>query len=231
MGGGLNVKNNAGNQDFTNNADGWDLTGGTTRRKLTLTGAGVTLTGSGTNTFTFPASTCTLAGLSIAQTWSAKQSFNDGCLAIPSGTAPTVDAAGEIAVDTTNDQLLVYGSALFVAGIKKRSFSFKLPTPTASETEAMCQVPYAITLTNVRGTVRGGTSVTFNIEERASNALNSAGSDTLVDDITATQTGVSDASFINAGIAANAFLVLTTSGLSGTVNELIVEVDYTIDRT
>lgn len=42
------VKTNPSNQDFTNNSDGWDLTGGTTRRKLTVTGADVTITGSGT---------------------------------------------------------------------------------------------------------------------------------------------------------------------------------------
>jgi hypothetical protein len=48
------VKNNSSNQDYTNNSDGWDLTGGTTtRRKLTVTGADITVTGSGTNTHTF----------------------------------------------------------------------------------------------------------------------------------------------------------------------------------
>lgn len=55
-------KNNSGNQDFTNNSDGWDLTGGTTRRKLTVTGADITVTGSGTNTYTFPATSATLWG-------------------------------------------------------------------------------------------------------------------------------------------------------------------------
>ena len=55
-------KNNAGNQDFTNNADGWDMTGGTTRRKLTVTGADMTMIGSGNNTYTFPAASATLWG-------------------------------------------------------------------------------------------------------------------------------------------------------------------------
>lgn len=55
-------KNNSGNQDFTNNSDGWDLTGGTTRRKLTVTGSDITVTGSGTNTYTFPATSATLWG-------------------------------------------------------------------------------------------------------------------------------------------------------------------------
>lgn len=55
-------KNNASNQDFTNNSDGWDLTGGTTRRKLTVTGADTTINGSGSNTYTFPATSATLWG-------------------------------------------------------------------------------------------------------------------------------------------------------------------------
>ena len=54
------VKQNSGNQDYTNNADGWDLSGGTTIRKLTHTGGDMTITGSGSNTYTFPAVTATL---------------------------------------------------------------------------------------------------------------------------------------------------------------------------
>ena len=69
------AKNNSSNQDYTNNSDGWDLKGGTTKRKLTLTGADITLTGSGSNTYTYPASTDTLAGLGTAQTFTANQSI------------------------------------------------------------------------------------------------------------------------------------------------------------
>lgn len=55
-------KNNSSNQDYTNNTDGWDLTGGTTsRRKLTVSGGDINLSnssgalsisGSGANTHT-----------------------------------------------------------------------------------------------------------------------------------------------------------------------------------
>lgn len=41
-----------------------------------------------------------------------------GTLAIPQGTAPVVDAAGEIAVDTTDNQLKYYGSSLVVVNGK-----------------------------------------------------------------------------------------------------------------
>lgn len=56
------AKNSAVNLDITNNSDGWDASGGTTKRKLTTTGADVILTGSGTNVYTFPAATDTLVG-------------------------------------------------------------------------------------------------------------------------------------------------------------------------
>lgn len=47
-------KNNSSNQDYTNNSDGWDLTGGTSaRRKLTVTGGDITVTASGSNTHVF----------------------------------------------------------------------------------------------------------------------------------------------------------------------------------
>lgn len=46
--------NNSVNLKVTNNADGFDVAGGTTARKLTTTGADVTLTGSGTNVYKFP---------------------------------------------------------------------------------------------------------------------------------------------------------------------------------
>lgn len=56
------AKNNAVNLDIGVNADGFDLAGGTTERKLTVTGADITLTGSGSNTHTYPSASDTLVG-------------------------------------------------------------------------------------------------------------------------------------------------------------------------
>lgn len=66
------AKNNSSNQDYTNNSDGWDLSGGTTKRKLTVTGGDISLTGSGSNTYTFPASTDTLVGRTSSDTLTNK---------------------------------------------------------------------------------------------------------------------------------------------------------------
>lgn len=54
------AKRNSVNLDITNNADGFDISGGTTPRKLTVTGGDVTVTGSGSATITFPSSSGTL---------------------------------------------------------------------------------------------------------------------------------------------------------------------------
>jgi hypothetical protein len=64
--------NNSNNNQYDNNSDGFDLSGGTTKRKLTVTGADITLTGSGTNVYTMPATTDTLVGKATTDTLTNK---------------------------------------------------------------------------------------------------------------------------------------------------------------
>src|SRR5687768_4863468 len=67
------MKTNSANQDFTNNTDGFDLTGGTTnKRKLTISGGDVSLAGSGAAVITFPSTTSTLATTSLSETLTNK---------------------------------------------------------------------------------------------------------------------------------------------------------------
>lgn len=56
-------KNNASNQRYTNNADGFEISGGTTKRKITVSGGDVTMVGGGSAVITYPAATGTLATL------------------------------------------------------------------------------------------------------------------------------------------------------------------------
>src|SRR5680860_400650 len=55
--------NNSNNQIYSNEADGFILGGGATKRKLTLSGGDVAVTGSGSAVITFPGTTGTLAKL------------------------------------------------------------------------------------------------------------------------------------------------------------------------
>jgi len=57
---------------ITENADGFQIQGGATERTLTIAGADVDINGSGTNTYTFPASTDTLVGRTSTDTLTNK---------------------------------------------------------------------------------------------------------------------------------------------------------------
>jgi len=72
------AKQSSVNLDITNNADGFDISGGTTVRKLGITGGDVTIAGSGSAVVTFPTTSTTIAGLGITQSFSALQSFSAG---------------------------------------------------------------------------------------------------------------------------------------------------------
>lgn len=100
--------NSAVNLKITNNADGFDVAGGTTARKLTITGADITVTGSGTNVYTYPASTDTLVGRASTDTLTNKTatgfkltggSTTVAPLIFNSGTNLTTAAAGAMEYD------------------------------------------------------------------------------------------------------------------------------------
>ena len=96
---------NSNNLIVTNNADGYDVSGGTTARKLTLTGADITLTGSGANVYTFPGSTATLLA-------------TDGALSALTGTITSaVLGNSSLFIGTTEVALNRGTAALTLAGL------------------------------------------------------------------------------------------------------------------
>ena len=89
------IKRNSGNQDYTNNADGFDISGGTTARKLTLTSGDISITGGGSFTHTFPSRTTTLLGTpSAPSVVSVGSSFSS--TTVPTATLPGTHAANDI---------------------------------------------------------------------------------------------------------------------------------------
>ncbi len=117
---------NSINLKVTNNADGFDVAGGTTARKLTATGADITLTGAGTNVYTFPASTCTLGSLArisgssgaagIDTTW---QTLSSNSASQTSTTPATIMTTTGVGVGTWQFKYsLIFQTAATTTGIK-----------------------------------------------------------------------------------------------------------------
>jgi len=88
------AKQNSVNLDITNNADGFSIAGGSTSRTLGVSGADITLVGSGTATLTFPTTSTTIAGLGITQTFTALQQFSAGISASGSTFNGTLTTTG-----------------------------------------------------------------------------------------------------------------------------------------
>lgn len=102
-------KNSPINMEATNNSDGGQFGGGITRRLLKWLGADITLTGSGTNVFTFPSATDTLVGRASTDTLTNKTLtgpvFTGGSATagskptLSTGTVLTTPAVGAVELD------------------------------------------------------------------------------------------------------------------------------------
>lgn len=84
------AKRNSGNQDYTNNNDGWDLTGGVTRRKLSVSGGDITMTGGGAATINFPTTNDTLVGRVTTDTLTNKNIIKR-FLAVTQSATPAIN--------------------------------------------------------------------------------------------------------------------------------------------
>jgi len=173
--------------------------------------------------------------IAAAVDWGGKTS-----LEIPNDN-PTMSAVGQLAFDTTQNQLLGYvGSAAAVMASPARHISFTIlynGTSWASLVIPIWQAPLAesVTITTIDATIQGSgaaPALAYNLEERAYAGLASAGTDVLTTDASADADGTESTSFANAGIAAKAHLVFTTGATpeTDTVTAITVTVYYTVDR-
>ena len=83
------MKQTTVNIDVNPKSDGFALAGGAAFRTLTVSGADITLYGTGSQTATFPTSSCTLAATDILQTFTQPQ-FMAAKLTVNAGTAPAM---------------------------------------------------------------------------------------------------------------------------------------------
>ena len=72
------AKTNSNGEDFSILADGFSLGGGTTPRKIKVSGGDVEVVGTGTAVVTFPSATSTLQTLDLNETVTGVKTFNDG---------------------------------------------------------------------------------------------------------------------------------------------------------
>ena len=141
---------NATNLKVVNNADGYDIAGGNTARKLSLIGADVILTGNGSNVYTFPASTSTLLA-------------TNGLLSALTGTiSSAVLANSTIYIGTTGIALNRGTAALTLAGITLTTPVLGVATATSINKITITQPASSGTLTIENGftlTVNGNGSI------------------------------------------------------------------------
>ena len=146
-------------------------------------------------------------------------------LMIPTG-AP--DEEGELAYDTTDNTLVMHdGTAVRVVGhdIYQATYTVYADADWDNEAIPIWQAPkdMAVTIVQIDGSTMGAaSSLSMNFEERAFGSLNSAGTDVFTGEFIAEASGTSSDSFSNAGIAANAHVLLTTGSSAETTGTVDV---------
>lgn len=130
----MSTVNNGSNQNYANNSDGWQLSGGTTARKLTVTGADMTMTGSGSNVYTMPASTDTLVGRASTDTFTNKTiTDTSNSVSYATFTNPYKFSVYRNASWTSSSTaaLVTFDTALFDTGSNYNTSTGKFTAPVA----------------------------------------------------------------------------------------------------
>lgn len=141
------------------------------------------------------------------------------------GASPTVDAAGKIAIDTTSDQVRVYGSAeRVIPTLQERSFVIAAPADT--DDINLMKAPYGMTIVAINAIVQGTTSVTGQLQECNSTGASCADLDS---DIVADADGAADdGTLTDSAIASGAWLRWKTTSVSGTPTFLTVTFTFRV---
>ena len=149
---------------------------------------------------------------------------------LPQGSAPTVDGAGEIGVDTSGNQLVYYGSAAVVVDPEHQE-SIVIESPTDADNFMIFRAPYGITITGIDCIVDpadSSESVVIDVQERDGTGDNPATVDAT---ITCDNDGAADdGAFTNGAIDAGDWVSLDIGTVTGTVTQVAVTVTYTITR-
>lgn len=149
---------------------------------------------------------------------------------VPNGAGgTTVDAAGEMTLDTTSRTLNFHDGTLEAVLNPVREKAVTIYSPTAAEDLTLWYADDAITITKMVFVITGSTSVTVTIRHHTDRS--NAGNEVVTGGTTAnsTTTGNVVTSFNDATIPADSFVWLETTGLSGTPSSLSVTIYYRQD--
>ena len=162
---------------------------------------------------------CTLAGLAISGTTSPTITVE----AMPANA--TVNAAGEMTIDTTTDQIRWYGTEQRQLS-PKLTFSVVVPSVADTDDMLIMKAPYGMTITALDCIVSAATSATINIQECDSAGANCV--DTATSDLACDTDGANTTTLNNAAVDSGDWLKLDVASISGTPGTLTVTVTYTI---
>lgn len=161
-------------------------------------------------------------------------------LEIPNGTNPTVDATGECALDTTDNALVCFdGLTANVVAVATQSVTVTISSGTTWNGLAIpvwrAPTDMAVTITKVMAeSLPAGTTVLYQLDERAFGSINSAGTDVFtVAFSSANGTGTTETALSNPGIAAQNSLVFETPAAGAGVSSpsmMTLTIYYKRDR-
>lgn len=151
---------------------------------------------------------------------------------IPNGAGgTTVDAAGEVCVDTTSKTLNFYDGAAEAVLSPVQSKSITVESPGAAEDLSMFYTDDAITITKIVAVLVGSStpSVTWTVRHHTDRS--NAGNEVVTGGTTTTSvsTGSVVTSFNDATVPADSFVWLETTAQSGTVGQINITVFYRQD--
>jgi hypothetical protein len=145
---------------------------------------------------------------------------------IVNGTGPTVDAAGEIAVDTTASQLVYYGASAAKIIDPRQTLSLVLLSPVDADTPFIFKAPYGMTITAINCIVGAATSAVIDVQECSATGTGCATVDAT---ITCDADGAADdGSLSNSSIDANDWIKLDIGTVTGTVLAVTVTISYVV---
>ncbi len=169
---------------------------------------------------------------SILKVTSASQVLIDpgARLTIPQGSAPTITAAGDIAVDTTGDQFIYHGGGDNIIQATS-SKTMTLVNPTASEDDDFGYFDVPITITKVTCSARNQntSSMTFSLWHGTNRSGSGSAYLTAGQVCNGTTTPISITSFTDNTLAAGEMLVATTSSVT-LASTTSITIFYKYDR-